>query len=753
VLNYWKRCKWSVPYNEQPREFRIGTGMSRRPEEWSKLSNLEPEMRSAIESRVDCELARRAVAGSLVYFLVCVVVSLSTPYYADHPIALVITGCLTLIVGSFRIFMAKRVIGHGTGAPVRDVTIFKAATYATFVVWGIFCAWTVHWYAGEWTAMLLLLCTAALAGGASSTLAPDLDLAFRCLIILIVPTVGATLALGKMRYLGLAGLGAVYLIFLLAQTRGTWRAFWESSAATEREKMLGSAERRRAEAERASLAAAVEQTAEEILITDPEGNIQYCNPAFERLTGYSRAEVIGKNPRFLKSGEQDEQFYRELWGTILGGGIWSGRFINRKKDGSLYYAEGTISPIHDAAGNLSGFVSATRDATSRLRMEDQLREAQKMEGIGRLAGGVAHDFNNLLTIIAGYSGLLEEKMSSDDPRIDYARQITRASGQATSLTKQLLTFSRKQLIKPKPLDLNLLVTSMQPMLQRLVREDIEVVTALEPYLGMVRADGDQMSQILINLAANARDAMPKGGRLSIRTANVELREGPAAVDGKTLSGPAVLLALSDTGIGMSYATRQNIFEPFFTTKEKGRGTGLGLATVYGIVKQNSGFIEVQSEPGKGATFAIYFPRIEADPSVRGGNESAAGRVQGSGTVLVVEDHEGVRSLIVGTLELCGFRVLQAGDGQEALRLVARHEGAIDLLLTDVIMPGMNGKEVADQLAVLRPGLKVLFMSGYSGEVIAPHGVLDAGVAYISKPFTPDALSAKVREMLGPENVA
>jgi PAS domain S-box-containing protein len=542
----------------------------------------------------------------------------------------------------------------------------------------------------------------------------------------------------------------IYLIFLLAQTRATWRAFWESSAATEREKMLGSAERRRAEAERASLAAAVEQTAEEILITNAEGNIQYCNPAFERLTGYSRGEVIGRNPRFLKSDEQDEEFYRELWSTIADGGIWAGRFTNLKKDGTLYHAEGTISPIHDATGNLSGFVSATRDVTGRLRMEDQLRQAQKMEGIGRLAGGVAHDFNNLLTVIAGYSGLLEEKLSIDDPRLEYARQITRASGQATSLTKQLLTFSRKQLIKPKPLDINVLVSGMEHMLQRLVREDIEVITALEPYLGMVKADADQMSQILINLAANARDAMPEGGKLCVRTANVELRQGPATAENKALSGPAVLLAVSDTGVGMSYATRQSIFEPFFTTKEKGRGTGLGLATVYGIVKQNNGLIEVQSEPGKGATFSIYLPRIDAGPAIRASNESAGERVRGSGTVLVVEDHEGVRSLIVGTLELCGFQVLQAGDGMEALRQVAQHAGKIDLLLTDVIMPGMNGKEVADQLAALQPGLKVLFMSGYSGEVIAHHGVLEAGVAYLPKPFTPDALSAKVREMLGAE---
>jgi CheY-like chemotaxis protein len=354
-------------------------------------------------------------------------------------------------------------------------------------------------------------------------------------------------------------------------------------------------------------------------------------------------------------------------------------------------------------------------------------------------------------VIAGYSGLLEEKLSSDDPRLDYARQITRASGQAASLTKQLLTFSRKQIIKPKPLDLNALVAGMKQMLQRLVGEDVEVITSLAPSLGMVRADADQMSQILINLAANARDAMPGGGKLTVRTANLEPGKSPPGGEAEPWSGRSVLLSVTDTGVGMNYATRQNIFEPFFTTKERGRGTGLGLSMVYGIVKQNEGYIDVQSEPGKGATFTIYLPRIDEPTTTRAGDESAVGRVRGSETILVVEDHEGVRSLIVGTLELCGFHVLQAADGVEALRQVAQHVGPIDLLLTDVIMPGMNGKEVADQLAVLRPGIKVLFMSGYSGELIAHHGVLEAGVAYLPKPFTPDALTAKVREMLGSED--
>jgi two-component system cell cycle sensor histidine kinase/response regulator CckA len=721
-----------------------------KPEDGSRFSNLEPEVRSAIESRVDQELAKRAIQGSMVYFAVCIVVGISTPYYVGHPIALLSAGCLTLLAGGLRLLTARRVRSRPEGVVSRTAPVFRGTTYATFIVWGFFCAWTIHWYGVEWTGIFLLLCTAVLAGGASYSLAPDINLASRCLIILIGPVIVSTFLLEDRRYLGLAALAGVYLAYLLARTRSSWRAFWEAGVSSEREKLLGSAERKRAEMERASLVAAVEQTAEQIVITDAKGNIQYCNPSFERLTGYSRSEVIGRNPRFLKSGRQDAQFYRDLWTTIVGGGIWTGGFINHKKDGTVFHAEGTISPIHDAAGNLTGFVSATRDVTDRLRLEDQLRHAQKMEGIGRLAGGIAHDFNNLLTVIAGYSGLLEEKLSDDDPRLDYARQISKASEQAASLTKQLLTFSRKQLIKPKPLDLNVLVSGMQQLVQRLVGEDVVVTTALAQSLGMVRADADQMSQILINLAANARDAMPGGGRLKIRTANLAGGEIPAAADAGTLSGPAVLLAVSDTGVGMSYETRQNIFEPFFTTKERGRGTGLGLSTVYGIVKQNGGYIDVQSEPGQGATFSIYLPRIDEVPVVRGDDESAVTRVRGSETILVVEDHEGVRSLIVGTLELCGFQVLQAADGLEALLQAKQHAGTIDLLLTDVIMPGMNGKEMADQMAASRPGIKVLFISGYSGEVIAHHGVLDAGVAYLPKPFTPDTLAAKVREMLGSE---
>ncbi|MEO8593175.1 MAG: PAS domain S-box protein [Candidatus Solibacter sp.] len=713
--------------------------------EGAMAAGLEPELHGAIVGRINQELASRAVSGSMVYFVVCLVVASATPYINDHPITLISVGSLMLVLGGTRLLSARRVLQHTGGGLARDVRIFRIATYASFITWGLFCALTVRLYTSEWTDMLLLLCTAALAGGASSSLAPDLQLAQRGLCILIGPAVIATLTLGEVRYVGLSALAALYLLYLVTQARGTWKSFWAASLAAEREKLLGSAERRRAGSERASLAAAVEQSAEEIVITDVNGDIQYCNPSFERLTGYTRGEVVGRNPRFLNSGEQSAEFYRELWTTLLEGSTWTGRFTNRKKDGTLYQAEGTISPIHDAGGKLTGFVAATRDVTGRLRMEEQLRQAQKMEGIGRLAGGVAHDFNNLLTVIAGYSGLLEEKLPGQGVLLEYAQLISKASEHAAGLTKQLLAFSRKQIIHPRALDLNEVVSSMRPMLQRLLGEDVEVATELADGLGSVKADADQISQILINLTANARDAMPQGGQLSIRTRNLEPTQ--FGVEMEMSAGPLVLLEVGDTGVGMSPATQQNIFEPFFTTKERGRGTGLGLATVYGIVKQNGGLITVASRPGEGAVFSIYLPRIHGQAAPA---KEAAARIErrGSETILAVEDHEGVRSLMVGALESSGFRVLQAASGTEALTQAEQYQDTIHLLLTDVIMPGMTGKEVADRLTVLRPAIKVLFISGYSGEVIAHRGVLDAGVDYLPKPFTPDSLVAKVREMLG-----
>jgi PAS domain S-box-containing protein len=702
---------------------------------------LEPEIRAALAGHAERELAKRSFSGAMVYFAVTIVLALTTNYYREHAMILASVSALMLVAGLGRILTARRLMTH----PVTEIpgtkTLFVAALYGSFGVWGLFTAGTVLLYPGQWTAMFVLLATASLSAGASSSLAPDKALAYGGLVLLIGPTAVAAIVQADAQHLAVAAGCLLYLGFLLAQTREHSQAFWSASIAVERERIRGSAERKRAEAERASLVAAIEQAAEQIVITDHQGNIQYCNPAFERVTGYARGEAAGRNPRFLKSGKQEDTVFRDLWSTIATGRVWSGRFTNKRKDGSTYEAEGTISPICDAAGKIAGYVSAMHDVTERLRMEAELQQAQKMEGIGRLAGGVAHDFNNLLTVISGYGGLLENRLAADDSRRDYVNEIKKAADRAAGLTRQLLAFSRKQIIHPKPLDLNALVGEMQQILQRLVGEDVEVRLSAAPSLGLVKADPDQISQILLNLTANARDAMPEGGMLTIATSNVE-------AGGCPLAGPAVMLAVSDNGMGIAEEVRQHIFEPFFTTKEKGRGTGLGLATVYGIVKQNEGWIDARSEPGKGATFSVFLPRIDAPAPASVATHAVAAPVRGSETILVVEDHDDVRLMIIAALESCGFHVLHAANGRAALALAAGYEGTIDLLVTDVIMPGITGKELADQLTPLRPEMKVLFVSGYSGEVIAHRGVLDAGVAYLPKPFTPAILAAKVREVLG-----
>jgi PAS domain S-box-containing protein len=713
---------------------------------WSKL---EPEVRAALTNRIEQELARRSIAGSMVYFVISLVLSFSTPYFTGHPAVLVSVGCLTLLTGALRILTARRLLVQPPQAPAWTRRVFLATTYAAVVVWGWFCAWTLRLYAGEWTAMFLFLCTAALASGACSSLAPSARLAYRCLIIMFAPAIGVAFTLGDRRYTGLGIVTVVYLAFLLAQARGNWREFWSASVIAEREKIRGSEERKRAEMERTTLFRAIEEAAEEILITKVDGSIQYCNPTFERVTGYQRSEVLGQNPRFLKSGKHDAEFYRDLWTTITKGGVWTGRFTNRKKDGTLYEVEGSISPIHDSSGKLTGFVSTRHDVTERLRMESQLRQAQRMESIGRLAGGVAHDFNNLLTVIGGYSASLEERLAQGDPRREFAKEIRQSAERAASLTRQLLTLSRKQLTVPKAVDLSALITDTQKILQRLVGEDVEVVVNPAPSLGLVKVDPDQMSQILMNLAANARDAMPEGGRLTLRTANVAPMQEAARGHGTLFRRPTVLLEVCDTGVGMNEETRQHIFEPFFTTKGRGHGTGLGLSMVYGIVQQSDGFIDVRSEQGSGTTFSIYLPRVENGIAVRKAEEPFDAELGGTETVLVVEDQAEVRRLITGVLASYGYRVLEASNGSTALSEAQGYPARIDLLLTDVIMPDMTGKDVADRLRPARPEMKVLYVSGYSGEVIAHRGVLEAGVAYLPKPFTPTLLVRKVRQVLGP----
>jgi PAS domain S-box-containing protein len=503
-----------------------------------------------------------------------------------------------------------------------------------------------------------------------------------------------------------------------------------------------------AQAERMLLMTAIEQSADGIVITDAKGTIQYVNPAFSRVSGYSREEALGKNPRILKSGKQDEAYYRKLWTTILGGEIWQDEIINRRSDGSLYPEQMTITPVRDQRGEITHFIAIKAEVTERKRLEQQLRQAQKMEAVGRLAGGVAHDFNNLLTIISGYGGLLLEHPGTVEPLRGYVNEIKNASGRAASLTRQLLAFSRQQVLAPRVLGLNAVVANIEKMLKRLIGEDIDLVTILGESLWPVKADPGQLEQVLLNLAVNARDAMPNGGVLTIETANVEMDSTSAQTHFPLPPGRYVLLAISDTGIGMDAETQARIFDPFFTTKEKGKGTGLGLATVYGIVKQSGGYIWVYSEVGKGTTFKIYLPRTEEEVEESGPGRSGFKAQLGTETLLLVEDEDAVRVLVRNVLREKGYRILEASRGEEALELAGQYGGPIDLLVTDVVMPQMNGRELARRLADLLPQIKVLYISGYADNAVWYQGGLDSGGAFLQKPFSPEALARKVREVLG-----
>jgi len=388
-----------------------------------------------------------------------------------------------------------------------------------------------------------------------------------------------------------------------------------------------------------------------------------------------------------------------------------------------------------------------RDVTARRQLEDQLRQAQKMEAVGQLAGGIAHDFNNLLTAILGCTQLLLHATPPEDARREDVEEIKNAGLRAAELTRQLLAFSRRQVLAPKLLDMNSVVANMDKMLRRLIGEDVALVTELAADLGPVNADPGQLEQVLLNLAVNARDAMPQGGRLTIATANVVLTEEYAERHHRLPPGQYVLLAVSDTGVGMDEATQKHLFEPFFTTKEVGKGTGLGLATVYGIVKQSGGYIWVYSEPGHGTTVKVYLPRVAGAAEPLPAAEAAPELRRGTETVLLVEDAAPVRTLARKSLENCGYRVLDAADGRAALDLSAHHAGGIDILVTDVVMPGMSGRELAERLAPLRPGMRVLYTSGYTDDAMVHQGVLRSGVAFLQKPFVPESLARKVREVL------
>jgi len=491
-----------------------------------------------------------------------------------------------------------------------------------------------------------------------------------------------------------------------------------------------------------------ENAADMIAVVEIDGRRLYNSPSYERILGYSLEELQATSS-FEQIHPDDRQLVKEAAAETRRTGV--GRRIEyrmRHKDGSWLVLESTASTVLDAGGRVDKLVIVNRDITARKKLEEQFRQVQKMEAIGRLSGGIAHDFNNLLGVIIGYSELLQERLPSKDLLRESADEIVAAGKRAASLTRQLLAFSRQQVLEPKVLDLNEVVSDMEKMLRRLIGEDIELVATRDPILGRVKADQGQIEQVILNLVVNARDAMPQGGKLVIATANTEMDETfvkryPYPVQ----TGPYIVLTVADSGVGMDAATKARVFEPFFTTKEKGKGTGLGLSTVYGVVKQSGGYIDFDSEPGEGTTFRIYLRRVSEPVESEGPAAEAQSPSREAGVVLLVEDEASLRRLTRNLLELSGYTVLEAKDGNEALRISQEHAGAIGLLLTDIVMPGINGRALAQQLSRERPDMKILFMSGYTGQGIGEKEYLERGDSFLQKPVTRELLTRKVREAL------
>jgi two-component system cell cycle sensor histidine kinase/response regulator CckA len=508
-------------------------------------------------------------------------------------------------------------------------------------------------------------------------------------------------------------------------------------------------ESRRSEDELQKMYLAVEQSPVSVVITDFKGNIEYVNPKFTEVTGFSLKEARGRNPRILKSGETSPEEYRALWETITSGREWRGVFRNRRKDGTFFWERASISPVRDAAGAIVRFIGVKEDITAQRKMEDQLRQAQKMESVGRLAGGVAHDFNNMLEVIIGHAELALSSAEMSSALRGNLQEILKAAERSAAFTRQLLAFARKQPVSPYVIDLNGVMAGMISMLRRLVGEHIDLKFEPGEELWPVKMDPSQVDQIMANLALNARDAIAGIGETVIATSNVVLDEAEVAYLPGCSPGEYVLLTVSDNGEGMDGETLEHIFEPFFTTKEVGRGTGLGLATVYGIVKQNGGYIGVTSAPGKGTAFKIYLPRIRENAKAHA-EKTKRGGLRGTETVLLVEDEEAILNLAKAILTQFGYRVLTARTPGIALALAEKYSAPIDLLITDIVMPDMNGKQLRNQMESLRPGLKCLYISGYTVDVIARYNILDDGIHFLQKPFSVEAFAEKVRDVLDEE---
>ncbi|HEV8238244.1 MAG TPA: PAS domain S-box protein [Thermoanaerobaculia bacterium] len=482
------------------------------------------------------------------------------------------------------------------------------------------------------------------------------------------------------------------------------------------------------------------------ILFDADFRVADWNPAAQRTLGYTKEEALGKQPNDLNP----PSFHRDAAAIMerIRTGDMAAHSVNENltKDGRIITCEWFNTPLMTDDGRFGGLLCLGRDVTDEKVLEAQLQQAQKMEAIGQLAGGVAHDFNNLLTIISGYSDILLATLGPNDALRECVEEISAAGQRAASLTRQLLAFSRKTVLEPKVLDLNHTVRETEKLLRRLIGEDVSLTAVLDPNIGRVKVDPGHLAQVLMNLAVNARDAMPRGGQLTVETSNVELDQGYSRLHHGVQPGRYVLLSITDSGCGMTEDVKARIFEPFFTTKGVGKGTGLGLSVVLGIVKQSGGHVAVESEPDAGTTFEIYFPAVEEQVSAANGVDDLS-QAQGTETVLLAEDEEGVRRLAALVLRSHGYEVLSAGSGGEALGAVENRQGGIDLLVTDVVMPGMSGPDLAEALQSRFPQVKVLFTSGFTDDAVVRHGVLHEQVAFLQKPYSPLALVRKVRQLL------
>jgi PAS domain S-box-containing protein len=504
-------------------------------------------------------------------------------------------------------------------------------------------------------------------------------------------------------------------------------------------------DRKRADERMRLLARAIESTNEMVSVTDMDDRFTFVNRAFLETYGYSMDELIGQTHALVRPLEGADDLFGDVSRETRRGG-WQGEVPNRRKDGTQLLVSLNTSLIRDDAGQTIGTLGVARDITARRSLEDQLRQSQKMEAVGQLAGGIAHDFNNLLTAIHGYAGLLTDSLPEADERRGDVDQIRQAAERAAALTKQLLAFSRKQILAPRVLRLGDVVGELIPMLRRLLGEAVDLKTVLAER-GSVKADTGQLEQVLVNLAVNARDAMPKGGHLTIETTDVIVDNAYSRRHAGVRPGPHVVLAVSDSGHGMDAATQQRVFEPFFTTKPVGQGTGLGLATVHGIVTQSGGHIWVYSEVNRGTTFKVYLPRTDEVAEAETPIAAEPSAVSADETILLIEDESAVREFARRVLTLRGYTIHAMGEPTSALEFARAHRGSIQLVLTDVVLPGMNGRDLAGRLQEHHPESRVLFMSGYTDDAIVHHGVLDPGMWFLQKPFTATALLARVRDLL------